>query len=436
MSPLLDLPATALPASELLHHTLPGGVQLLLLPQPHARVATVALFVGSGSAHERPVEAGISHVVEHMVFKGTARRDARRINLDAERLGAEVNAHTDKDHTAYHLRGLPQDVPAFIELLAELVLAPSFPADELERERQVLLQEHAEDADDPVSTGFKLFDRACFGTHAVAHPVIGPRRHVERFTRADLAAYVQRQYTAPHLVLALAGPLHGALAPDALLKLAEHALAAAPAGPRHVVPPAVYGGDLASQRSDASSQVHLVLGGALPPLAQHDAAASVAAAVLGEGMSSPLLLSLREREALAYHAAASADVLGVCGQFVVEASTDAAQFDRLLAEVLRLLRTHADAVPADELARAQRQLWVRELQALERPLRRLEDAAIDVLHLGRVRGAEERIAALQTPGASAVRDAFQRLLAAGLSVAVTGDVPRGTRDRLRRALAG
>jgi predicted Zn-dependent peptidase len=422
-------------AAEPLIHALPRGARLLLLPQPQARVATAALFVGSGSAHERPHQAGISHVVEHMVFKGTARRDARRINLDAERLGAEVNAHTDKDHTAYHLRGLPQDLPAFIELLAELVLEPTFPADELERERQVLLQEHAEDADDPVSTGFKLFDRACFGTQPVAHAVIGPRRHVERFTRDELAAFVRNRYTAPNLVLALAGPLQGPLAPQALLRRAEDALAAAPAGTRHALPPPLYGGGLATRRSDAGSQVHLVLGGGLPPLARHDAAATVAAAVLGEGMSSPLLLTLRERAGLAYHAAASADVLGVCGQFVVEASTEPARFGRLLSEVLTLLRRHAQHVPAEELERAQRQLQVRELQAQERPLRRLEDAALDLLHLGRVRSAEERIATLLAPGTEAVRDAFQRLLAAGLSVAVTGDVPRGTRAQLQQALA-
>jgi predicted Zn-dependent peptidase len=419
------------PDPDLLTHTLANGVQLLTLPLPLAHTVTAAVFVGSGSAHERAAESGISHFVEHMVFKGTATRDARRINGDAERLGAEVNAHTDKDHTAYHLRGLPGDLPAFVELLAELVLAPSFPADELERERQVLLQEHAEDSDDPVSTGFKLFDRACFGTHATAQPVIGPRTHVQRISRADLQAYVQRQYTAPNLVLAVAGPVQ----PDAVLALAQQHFAAAPRGTRHAVAAPAYGGGIATRRSEGSSQTHLVLGGALPPLAAEDAAATVAAAVLGEGMSSPLLQALREREGLAYHAAASADVLGVCGQFVIEASTDPAQLPRALAAVAALLRQHADAVDADDLARARRQLAVRALAAQDRPLRRLEDAALDLLHIGRVRSAGERLQALQAVDALAVRAVFQRLLQAGLSVAVTGEVARGTREHVRQALA-
>jgi predicted Zn-dependent peptidase len=111
--------------------TLANGVRVVTLPLPQAETATVAVFVASGSAHESRADSGISHVVEHMVFKGTATRDARRINLDAERLGAEVNAHTDKDHTAFHMRGLGGDVPALVEMLGDLVLAPSFPADEL-----------------------------------------------------------------------------------------------------------------------------------------------------------------------------------------------------------------------------------------------------------------------------------------------------------------
>jgi predicted Zn-dependent peptidase len=172
------------PAAEML--TLPGGARLVALPTPAQATATVAVYVRSGSAHEARLVNGISHVVEHMLFKGTARRDARRINLDAERLGAEVNAHTDRDHTAFYMRGLPEHVGEFTRMLAELVLTPAFPADELERERQVLLQELAEDEDDPVSTAYKLFDAACYGTHPAAMPVIGSRARVERLTRDDL----------------------------------------------------------------------------------------------------------------------------------------------------------------------------------------------------------------------------------------------------------
>ena len=116
-------------------HTLANGVRVIALPSTALSTATVAVFIRSGSAHEGKLVNGISHVVEHMLFKGTATRDARRINLDAEQLGADVNAHTDRDHTAFYMRGLAEHSGEFAKMLADLVLQPSFPADELERER-------------------------------------------------------------------------------------------------------------------------------------------------------------------------------------------------------------------------------------------------------------------------------------------------------------
>ncbi len=410
--------------------TLANGVRVIALSQPHLATATVAVYLRSGSAHEPRALSGISHFAEHMVFKGTATRNAGRINLDAERLGAEVNAHTDKDHSAFHIRGLASHAAPFVHMLADIVLHPAFPADELERERQVLLQEHAEDEDDPVSTAFKLFDRACFGNHPVAQPVIGPRRNVERLGRAALQAWMAQQVTAPNLVVGVAGPMPA----DALLHEAERAFADAAPGTPNLVEAATYSGDIASQRQDGSSQTHLVLGFPIPPLAAEDPAATVAASLLGDGMSSPLMQAVREQRGLAYYAACSADVLDMCGQFVIEASTSPAQFDELLAVVLQLMQRQAETTDPVDLERAHNQLAVRRLRAQEKPLRRLESAALDLFALGRVRTQAEHLDALRSVTAPQVRDALGRMLAAGASVAVTGQVARGTRDKLRRAV--
>ena len=166
----------------------------------------------TGSAHEAARLNGISHVVEHMAFKGTRTRDCQRINLDAERLGAEVNAHTDKDHTAFHMRGLAQHAPRFVRMLGDIVRESTFPEDELERERRVILHEVADDEDDPLTIAFQLFDRACFGTHPAAQPVIGRRANIERFTRDDLLGYVQRQYSGANVVVGVAGDVDAARA--------------------------------------------------------------------------------------------------------------------------------------------------------------------------------------------------------------------------------
>jgi len=408
--------------------TLPNGVRLVALPLPAATTASVAVFVRSGSAHESRAINGISHMVEHMLFKGTATRDARQINLDAEALGAEVNAHTDRDHTAFYMRGLSEHAGDLARMLADLVTAPSFPPDELERERQVLLQELAEDEDDPVSSAYKLFDTACYGLHAAALPVIGTRARVQRLARDELVQYVQRQYRGHSVVVGAAG----AFDRDAFLNAATRAFAALPAGGSARVEAPAYLGDVRTRAHAGSSQTHAVLGGAIGPRgdALEDAAA-LAAAVLGEGMSSPLLHELREKRGLAYHASCAADVQDLCGQFVIETSTAPDRAEECLDVVLTLLDAHAGSIDAAELARARNQLRVRRLRDAEKPLRRLEQAALDLFVLGRVRSLEERADALDGLGAAAVRGVFERLLHARLSLAFTGSLKRAAGQRAR-----
>jgi predicted Zn-dependent peptidase len=422
-------------ADSILVHTLPNGVRLVALPTPAAATATVAVFVRSGSAHEATLDNGISHVVEHMLFKGTATRDARRINLDAEMLGADVNAHTDRDHTAFYMRGLPQHAGDFVRMLADLVLHPSFPDDEWQRERQVLLQELAEDEDDPVSSAYKLFDVACWGAHAAALPVIGTCARVQRMTRDDLARYAARHYRGDNVVVGVAGPVDA----SAFLRAAEEAFGLLPAGAGSVIGVPAYVGGVRTRSHAGSSQSHAVLGGWLAPRrdadARGEAAAALAAAVLGEGMSSPLLHELREQRALAYHVSASAEAFDMCGQFIIEASTAPERCDECLEVAVQLLRRHAQAIDADDLARARRQLAVRRLRDQEKALRRIEDAALDLFALGRVRDTGERLAALDSTSAEDVRAVFARLLDAGLSLALTGSLKRAAGQRARELLA-
>jgi predicted Zn-dependent peptidase len=424
-----DLPEPELAA-------LPNGVRILTLALPQAQTGAVSVFIGRGSAHEPRALAGISHVVEHMVFKGTRTRDVHRINLDAEQLGAELNAHTDKDHTAYHLRGLGEHAPRFVAMLADLVRAPLFPADELAREREVLLQELAEDEDDALSTAYKLFDAACWGLHPVAHPVMGSRASLERMTRADLVAHVARHHAPRQLVVAAAGRIDA----EAVRAAAEAAFGdmAAPAGtdagPDDDTAPVYAGGAIRSRHLAGSSQAHIVLGGASAARGDDDHLGELAAAVLGEGMSSPLLAELRERRGLAYYAACAADVLQPCGQLVVEASVAPGSLDEALSTIATLLAAQAGRIAPQDLERARHQLAVRWLRDLERPTRRIEDAALDLLALGRVRSARERWQRMQAVTGEQVRARFAALLGAGITVAVAGGVGRGVTPRVEKAL--
>ena len=172
-----------------------NGLRAVVVPMPWRHTVSLSVFIRTGSLHEPRLLNGISHVVEHMAFKGTHTRDCQRINLDAERLGAEVNAHTDKDHTAYYMRGLGTHAPQFIAMLADIVRHATFPDDELAREREVLLQEVAEVEDDPMTIAYQQFDQACWGMHPAAQPVIGQRRVIERCTREQLIEHVRQHYT-------------------------------------------------------------------------------------------------------------------------------------------------------------------------------------------------------------------------------------------------
>lgn len=411
--------------------TLANGVRVLAIHLPGVASASVSVFVRTGSAHEGAKLNGISHVVEHMAFKGTRTRDCQRINLDAERLGAEVNAHTDKDHTAFHMRGLAEDAPRFVRMLGDIVRESTFPADELERERRVILHEIADDEDDPLTIAFQLFDQQSFGSHPAALPVIGRRANIERFTRDDLLAYVQRQYSGANVVIGVAGEVDA----QAVLAAAEAAFGDLPHGDENALSEPAWVGGITTKRLVGSSQTHVVIGWPIASLTDDDPVGPVAAAVLGEGMSSPLLDRIRERKGLAYHTHCSADVLGRWGQFVIEASTSPEQLDEFCSEVGALLREHAAGIEPVHLERARNQLAVRSLRTSEQPYRRVEEAALDLMFLGRVRSRAHSLARLRRVSAARISQAFEAMLAQPAAVAVTGRLPRLAAERVRDRLA-
>lgn len=434
--PLTDThPSLILPAAPLTPHlhTLANGLRAVAIPMPWRQTVSLSVFIRTGSLHEPRVLNGISHVVEHMAFKGTHTRDCQRINLDAERLGAEVNAHTDKDHTAFHIEGLPNDLPTFVALLADIVRNSSFPGDELERERQVLQHEFTEFEEDPVNIAFELFDRACYGPqHPAGRSVIGTRAILKRITRDDLMAYVQHQYTACNVVVAAAGPVDEA----AFLRATEAAFGDMPRGEPNTVPPPVWHGGVKARRVAGSEQCQIVMGFEAPPLADDSHVAHVlAAALLGEGMSSPLLDEIRERRGIAYHVGCSADVMPHAGQVVIDAATDPRQADAFFTETARLLKQHADGTDPVGLQRARNQISVRTLRALEHPAKRLETAAQDVFTFGQLRDPQVWLARLQAVGANEVREVFARMLAGHGAVGLAGSVTARAKERAESLVA-
>jgi predicted Zn-dependent peptidase len=273
---------------------------------------------------------------------------------------------------------------------------------------------------------FQLFDRACYGLHPAGQPVIGNRANLKRITRDDLLAYVQTQYTARNVIVAVAGPVE----PDAFVRSVETAFGCMAPGADNTVAAPAWQGGVKLRRMAGSSQCQMVLGFEAPALNDDRHAPYVlAAALLGEGMSSPLLDEIRERRGLAYYAACSADILPIAGQFVIEAATAPEQAEEFFVEVARLLQLQAETTDAVGLERARNQLTVRTLRALEQPARRLEVAAQDLYTFGRLRDAHETLARLQAVTAAEVGAVFSGLLAGRAAVALAGSVPAKARDR-------
>jgi predicted Zn-dependent peptidase len=194
-------------------------------------------------------------------------------------------------------------------------------------------------------------------------------------------------------------------------------------------------GGVRSKRLTGCSQAHVVLGFQIPSRVHDDPTAAMAAALLGEGMSSPLLDQLREQRGLAYYAACSADVLDSAGQFVIEVSTSPAQLDKALQGLIELLQQQARRIDPVDLERARNQMAVRQLRALEQPLRRLEDAALELFSFGRLRPPAEALARILAVDGKALRRQFAQMLRTDAALALAGKLPRAAGDAGQAAVS-
>ncbi len=411
--------------------TLTNGIRVVTIRQPQLEIVHISVFVRSGSQHESRALNGISHVVEHMAFKGTTTRNCQRINLDAERLGAEVNAHTDKDHTAFHMMGLIEHTGALIHMLGDIVQNSTFPPDELERERQVILHELAEDEDDALSAAYKLFDKTCFGDHPLARPVIGTRANIKRFTRDQLVAYVHQRYSGANVIVGVIGPVQ----PQEINRHVEAAFGSMRQGDAQSVDMVRQRGGVACRHVAGSSQTHVLLGFETPTLSNKAHYAYLMASTLfGDGMSSPLMDTLRERLGLAYHASCMTEVAASYGQFVVEVSTSPQDLDDCLTELAALLQQQTKNVRSIDLERACHQTKVRHLRSQQQPARRLETAAMQLFANGHIacRADELRRSAEMTT--KQMEEIFRTLVSQPATVAIAGKVLKGTAEKTQQLL--
>jgi predicted Zn-dependent peptidase len=337
---------------------LANGLTVLSDYVPGVRSVAIGAWVRTASMHEPREQMGIAHCLEHLVFKGTARRTARELSFALETLGGTLDAYTARDHTCYTARVLDADLPVAADVLADLLFRPMLRAEDLALEQDVIREEIAMVEDTPDDLVFDLHAAHLWGDHPFGYRILGTRESVSAFTAGDLRALHARAYRPPEVVVAAAGNVtHEQL----LDVLAETGWADVPAGdgPAPAAPPAAVAREGGHERVRArGQQVHLVLGGA--GLSWGDPrryALALVSTLLGDGMSSRLFQVVREEHALAYNVHTFAEYYaqgGIHGVYVASAPGKAAAAERLVrAELARLVR---DGVSADDLAAAKRQL--------------------------------------------------------------------------------
>jgi predicted Zn-dependent peptidase len=295
--------------------SLPNGLTVASVRLPGFRTAAVGAFIRVGSRDEPATLNGISHFLEHMAFKGTELRDARRISLEIERVGASMNAYTAKDHTAYHTVLLSEHMPVALDVLADVIRRSTFPPEEIERERQVILQELGDAADDPESIAQDEFDLKAFPKQAFGRPILGSARFVRSVTRDDFRHYLDSHYAAGNMVIAGVGALdHEQFADQVERHFGD--MTGGSAAPREA---ARYVGGY-RHVDDDYEQTSIALGWPIPARTDPTYPTyELLGELLGGGMSSPLFQSVREQRGLAYQIDAWGEGHDDCGTLQITA---------------------------------------------------------------------------------------------------------------------
>lgn len=372
---------------------LPNGVRVITEELPHFHSVAVGFWLMAGSRDERREEQGLSHFLEHMAFKGTPRRDALAVAREADQLGGSLNAFTTKENTCFHARVLAEHLPRAVDLLSDLVLNPLYRAEDLERERQVILEEIAAQEDDPEELVQVQFARHFWKDNPFGWPILGEMEQVARFRREDLLAYRQAAYRPERMVVAAAGRLHHQELVDLVGPVLESFTNGTPARDR--VPVDTHPGVFLFPRD--LEQVHVCLGTRGP--AARDPrrfAATVLNVILGGNMSSRLFQVVREKLGLAYSIYSSLSFFSDTGVLEVCAGVNPQNLPSLLDAVAgELKKLKAEPVPPAELQAAQDYLKGSILLHAEDLEQRMLRLAKNEINFGHYIPLEEVIQGLQ-----------------------------------------
>lgn len=398
--------------------TLDNGMRVATDPMETVETVTLGAWIETGGRDETPEINGISHLLEHMVFKGTERRSARAIAEEIEAVGGHLNAYTSRDNTAYYAKVLKEDIGLAVDLVSDIVMKATLDDKELEREKSVICQEIHQAHDTPDDVVFDVFQEAAYPDQAIGRPVLGTEAIVRSLSRDDLCRYRAASYTAPATTFCAAGRVDH----DQLVEMIGNAFEDLPSVKANGREQARYvGGERRIERD--LEQVHLVLGMEGIGYSDDDFyAASVLSTVFGGGMSSRLFQEVREERGLAYSIYSFMSCSIDSGIFGIYAGTSADELPELIPLLADEANKVSDTLDPIEIERARTQLKASILMARESTSSRTEQLARQIMLFDRALSVEEIVSKIEAVDDDAVGAVAKRIFKGTPTVSAIGPI--------------
>jgi predicted Zn-dependent peptidase len=409
---------------------LDNGLRLITETMPQVRSVTIGVWLMRGSRHESDARSGIAHFVEHMLFKGTATRTAEDIAQAIDSIGGQLDAFTAKEYASYYIKVLDEHLPLAVDLLADIVLRPAFAAEEIERERKVILEEIKMVEDTPDDLVHELFTQHFWEGHPLGRPILGSPETVESLTTESLREYFGGAYVAPNMVISAAGNLDHAVVRDLLvrafddLRIEGESLSEEP--PR-VVPQVI-------TRTKELEQSHICLGTNSYPQSHDDRYVSyILNTLLGGSMSSRLFQNVREKRGLAYAVFSGLSAYRDAGNITIYAGCANEAVEQVIDLCVEELRQIKKArVPEAELRRAKDHLKGSLMLSLENTASRMSHLARQEIYFDRHFGLDETLTGVERVSSEdLLRVASDLFVNGSLAATILGPtVPQLSHERL------
>ena len=406
----------AIPTDAIRVTRLPSGLTVVTETMERVETVSIGAYIATGTRNETADENGASHFLEHMAFKGTARRSAAAIAEEIENVGGQINAYTAREQTAYYVKLLKEDLALGADIIGDILTHSTFDPEELERERGVILQEIGQANDTPDDIVFDHFQETAFPDQPMGRPTLGSEDGIRAMGRDALTGYMTRHYAAGNVVVAAAGNLRH----ETVVDLARQHFADLPSA---MPPPFVRGEYRGGEFREAREldQVHIVLG--FPSVSYADPdyyPALLLSTLLGGGMSSRLFQEIREKRGLVYSIYSFSAPFLDGGLFGIYAGTGEKEAAELVPVTLEELRKVQLGVTEDELHRARAQVKAGLLMSLESTGSRCEQLARQMQVFGRTIPTAETVAKLMAVDADAVQRAAARIFRGRPTLAAMG----------------